>query len=187
MQQVKLPLTLDITRAAQKRLDFQGGYAREQLIRIAESVVSVDSDITVELSCYLDEQGLAVAKGSAELGVSLLCQRCGQPFRFPVQAQFCVSPVRDMDQHRVDQDHSDYNSMDQSAEHYDQVEVDALGKISLLGLIEDEVILSLPIVPRHQIEHCEVSETDRVFGELPEEAEKQNPFALLASLKQKHQ
>ena len=34
-------------------------------------------------------------------------------------------------------------------------------------------------------EHCEVSDADMVFGELPEEAQKPNPFAVLASLKRK--
>lgn len=33
--------------------------------------------------------------------------------------------------------------------------------------------------------YCEVSEADMVFGELPEEAQKPNPFAVLASLKRK--
>jgi uncharacterized protein len=52
-------------------------------------------------------------------------------------------------------------------------------------MIEDEIILSLPVVPVHESEHCEVSEADMVFGQLPPEAEKPNPFAVLASLKRK--
>ncbi|MEA7178527.1 hypothetical protein ONK20_25335, partial [Salmonella enterica subsp. enterica serovar Montevideo] len=42
---------------------------------------------------------------------------------------------------------------------------------------EDEIILALPVVPVHDSEHCEVSEADMVFGELPDEAQKPNPFA----------
>jgi uncharacterized protein len=52
-------------------------------------------------------------------------------------------------------------------------------------MVEDEIILSLPVVPVHDSEHCEVSEADMVFGELPDEAQKPNPFAVLASLKRK--
>ena len=48
-----------------------------------------------------------------------------------------------------------------------------------------EIILTLPVVPVHDSEHCEVSEADMVFGELPDEAQKPNPFAVLASLKRK--
>ena len=59
------------------------------------------------------------------------------------------------------------------------------GEIDLLAMVEDEIILALPVVPVHDSEHCEVSEADMVFGELPEEAQKPNPFAVLASLKRK--
>jgi len=52
-------------------------------------------------------------------------------------------------------------------------------------VVEDEIILALPVVPVHDSEHCEVSEADMVFGKLPPEAEKPNPFAVLASLKRK--
>ena len=45
MQKVKLPLTLDPVRTAQKRLDYEGIYTSDQVERIAESVVSVDSDV----------------------------------------------------------------------------------------------------------------------------------------------
>lgn len=43
MQKVKLPLTLDPVRTAQKRLDYQGIYTPDQVERVAESVVSVES------------------------------------------------------------------------------------------------------------------------------------------------
>ena len=69
---------------------------------------------------------------------------------------------------------------------YEPIEFNEFGEIDLLGTIEDEFILSLPIVPMHSSEHCEVSVAEQVFGELPEElAKKPNPFAVLANLKQK--
>lgn len=66
---------------------------------------------------------------------------------------------------------------------YEPIEFNAFGEIELLNAIEDELILALPQVPKHAPEHCEVSLSERVFGELPIEAEKPNPFAVLASLK----
>ena len=65
-------------------------------------------------------------------------------------------------------------------------EFNEFGEIDLLGAVEDELILALPLVPMHSSEHCEVSAHEQVFGELPEElAKKPNPFAVLANLKQK--
>ncbi|MFO5519649.1 hypothetical protein ACLBP3_23370, partial [Klebsiella pneumoniae] len=37
MQKVKLPLTLDPVRTAQKRLDYEGIYARDQVERVTDS------------------------------------------------------------------------------------------------------------------------------------------------------
>ena len=74
---------------------------------------------------------------------------------------------------------------DDLPEIYEPIEFNEFGEIDLLGAVEDELILALPLVPMHSSEHCEVSEADMVFGELPDEAQKPNPFAVLASLKRK--
>ena len=53
-------------------------------------------------------------------------------------------------------------------------------KLWLLPMIEDELLVDLPLAPKH--EDCQMAVTE--FGELPETAtEKDNPFAVLASLK----
>lgn len=173
MQKVKLPLTLDPVRAAQKRLDYQGVYTPEQVERVAESVVSVDSDVECTMSFAVDSQRLAVLQGTADAQVTLRCQRCNQTFPHSVHVSYCFSPV----------------STDEQAEAlpeaYEPIDVDDFGEVDLLAVIEDEIILALPVVPVHDSEHCEVSEADMVFGKLPAEAEKPNPFAVLASLKRK--
>lgn len=173
MQKVKLPLTLDPVRTAQKRLDYQGIFTRDLAKRVAESVVSVDSDIECEMSFGIDNQRLAVINGDAQVTVTLACQRCGQPFSHQVHTTYCFSPVKNDDQAEA------------LPEAYEPIEVNEFGEIDLLAMVEDEIIISLPVVPVHDSEHCEVSEADMVFGELPDEAQKPNPFAVLASLKRK--
>ncbi|WP_275554822.1 23S rRNA accumulation protein YceD [Mixta sp. Marseille-Q2659] len=173
MQKVKLPLTLDPVRAAQKRLDYEGVYAPEQVERVADSVVSVDSDVQCVMSFAVDNQRLAVLKGTADVSVTLSCQRCNKPFAHQVHVTYCFSPVKDDDQAEA------------LPEAYEPIEVNDFGEIDLLAVVEDEIILALPVVPVHDSEHCEVSDADMVFGKLPEEAEKPNPFAVLASLKRK--
>ena len=174
MQKVKLPLTVDPVKDAQRRLDYQGYYAANQLSRLAESVSKVLSDAQVTLAFFIDPQKLVVMKGHASVDVELHCQRCGEPFVQTVDCEFCYSPVANLDQ------------IDVLPEIYEPIEFNEFGEIDLLGTIEDELILSLPIVPMHSSEHCEVSVAEQVFGELPEElAKKPNPFAVLANLKQK--
>ncbi|WP_109059889.1 23S rRNA accumulation protein YceD [Aggregatibacter aphrophilus] len=174
MQKVKLPLTIDPVKDAQRRLDYQGYYSVNQLSRLTESVGKVLSDAQVTLSLFIDPQKLVVMKGHANVDVELNCQRCGEPFIQTVDCEFCYSPVANLDQ------------IDVLPEIYEPIEFNEFGEIDLLGTIEDELILSLPIVPMHSSEHCEVSVAEQVFGELPEElAKKPNPFAVLANLKQK--
>ncbi len=93
MQKVKLPLTLDPVRTAQKRLDYEGIYSSDQAERIAESVVSVDSDVECSMSFAIDNQRLAVLTGDAKVTVTLECQRCGKPFVQHVHTTYCFSPV----------------------------------------------------------------------------------------------
>ncbi|GAA0336720.1 23S rRNA accumulation protein YceD [Morganella psychrotolerans] len=171
MQKIKLPLTIDAKRTAQKRLDYQGCYTPEQVTRLAESVASVDSDVDVDLRFEIDPQRLAVIKGTADVDVSLECQRCGNIFPLHVHATYCFSPVT-----------SDEKA-EALPEEYEPIDVNDFGETDLLAMIEDELILSLPVVPVHESEHCEVSDAEKVFGKLPEEVEKPNPFAALASLK----
>ncbi|MXN89195.1 23S rRNA accumulation protein YceD [Pasteurella canis] len=174
MQKVKLPLTVDPVKDAQRRLDYDGYYAINQLQRLSESVSKVLSDAQVRLSFFIDPQKLVVMKGQAIVEVELICQRCEKPFMQTIDCTFCYSPVANLDQ------------ADVLPEIYEPIEFNSFGEIDLLGVIEDELILSLPIVPMHSSEHCEVSVAEQVFGELPEElAKKPNPFAVLASLKQK--
>lgn len=171
MQKVKLPQTIDAMRTAQKRLDYVGIYPPDVVVRVAESVVSVDSDVEASLSFNIDNQRLAVITGHADVTVTLLCQRCNLPFQRHVHTTYCFSPVVNDEQAEA------------LPEMYEPIEVDEFGEVDLLAMIEDEIILSLPVVPVHESEHCEVSAADMVFGELPPEAEKPNPFAVLASLK----
>lgn len=174
MQKVKLPLTVDPVKDAQRRLDYVGYYSANQLTRLAESVSKVLSDAQVTLSFFIDPQKLVVMKGRAQVEVELDCQRCGEPFRQTLECNFCYSPV------------ADSNKIDELPEIYEPIEFNEFGEIDLIGAVEDELILTLPIVPMHVSEHCEVSVAEQVFGELPEElAKKPNPFAVLANLKQK--
>ncbi|KQN56405.1 MULTISPECIES: 23S rRNA accumulation protein YceD [Rahnella] len=171
MQKVKLPLAVDAIRTAQKRLDYSGVYTPGQVTRLAASVVSVDSDVQTSLSFDIDNLRLAVINGQSDVTVTLECQRCGKTFEHQVHATYCFSPVRNDEQAEA------------LPEAYEPIEVDEFGEVDLLAMIEDEIILSLPVVPVHESEHCEVSDADMVFGKLPAEVEKPNPFAVLASLK----
>lgn len=169
----RLPLTIDPIKAAQKRLDYVGDYLTKNVNRLAASVENVNSNIECVLSFGLDQQRLCVISVDVKVSVTLICQRCQQPFDVIIHIKNKFSPVK-----------SDAQA-EELPESYEPALVNEFGEVDLLALVEDEIILSLPIAPVHDSQHCEVSEADMVFGEIPVENEKPNPFAILASLKNK--
>ncbi|EIL33634.1 hypothetical protein ECO9942_03063, partial [Escherichia coli O26:H11 str. CVM9942] len=58
--------------------------------RVAESVVSVDSDVECSMSFAIDNQRLAVLNGDAKVTVTLECQRCGKPFTHQVYTTYAL-------------------------------------------------------------------------------------------------
>ncbi|WP_339058473.1 23S rRNA accumulation protein YceD [Candidatus Regiella endosymbiont of Tuberolachnus salignus] len=178
MQNVKLPPTVNVLRSAQKRLDYVGVYFAEQLTRVAEAVVSLDSHVDVSLSFALDDQGLAVITGNVGVNVTLLCQRCGGTLPHYIRTSYCFSPI-------VNKKQGSDEWITTLPAAYEPIDVNELGEVDLLAMIEDEIILSLPIVPMHESKHCDVSATEMIFGELPEETNHANPFAVLKNLKKK--
>lgn len=171
MQKVKIPLNVDPIKAALQRLDYNGIVKKEELLRLNESTSSVKTDANVQLSFDVDKQGLKVLYGKADIEVELVCQRCMQPYVEHITAEFIYTPLFKLEK------------IEEIPESYEVIMVNSEGIIDLLQVIEDELILAMPPVARHDLEDCSVTESDMEYGEIPEEVQKPNPFAVLESLK----
>lgn len=175
MQKVKLPLTVDPIKSAQARLDYEGIFTVKQLARLAESTEGVSSDAKVKLSFDVDAQGLKIIRGNAMVDVNLECQRCWKVFPHHVEIAFIYSPIFHDDQ------------ANELPDAYEPALVDENGEISLLHLIEDEMIIALPQVAMHDEIDCEVDTESMSFGVIPLAEERPNPFAVLKNLKQSNE
>ncbi|GAA5214849.1 23S rRNA accumulation protein YceD [Corallincola platygyrae] len=170
MRKVKLPVHLDPIRNAQKRSSFLGEIDNERFNRLNE-VAPLSSPVSVALECGIDAQGLAVMELSISTRLTLTCQRCNTTFEqeFEVQSTYC--PITG----RVD--------VDELPDAYEPVELDENGEVELHTLVEDELMLALPIVPMHDLEDCPEGSNQMVYGEIEPADERPNPFAVLNSLK----
>ncbi|WP_432453034.1 MULTISPECIES: 23S rRNA accumulation protein YceD [unclassified Agarivorans] len=175
MQKVKLPVEIDPFRAAKRKLDYQGTLEVKRLPRLSEASLKVNSDVDVWLRFETDPLGLVVVQGRALTEVELECQRCGEAFSYAIDVEFTYSPV--CDESQVEALTEDYEPLQLNDDNYFVVQ----------ELIEDELLLALPIIPRHSLSDCLVKESEQVFGEIEEveEESKPNPFAVLESLKKK--
>lgn len=168
----KLPHTLDALKCAQKRLDFQGYYAKGLFLeRFGSTVESIDSDIEISVSFQFDLEHRVVITGKASVDVSVYCQRCNEKFNKQILVEFKLSPIKDI------------SFADKLPYDYEPVLVNEFGEIDLVNAIEDEFLLSLPTFTKHDIEACHVPELIRTFGEIEEDTDKENPFAVLSQLK----
>lgn len=167
----RLPIFIDPIKSAQQRLDYVGIYPADKMVRLAESVSKIKTDVSCHISVFYDEQKIVVIKVQAKVDLDLLCQRCFQPMDAEIEINNQFSPVKNETQ------------MMALPEYYDPAILNEYGEIDLLSLVEDELILSLPLAPKHNREDCDVSALKDVFGALPVEEEKPNSFAILAGLK----
>ncbi|MCH8538797.1 MAG: 23S rRNA accumulation protein YceD [Alkalimonas sp.] len=174
MQKVKIPVTLDPVRAAQKRSSYDGVIPLSGLSRLSEHLLDTAGDVTVSIDCDIDEQKLVVIKGNAACSVQVACERCQQPLELELACQFAFTPVR-----------SDNTALDHIPECYDVIVKDEHGEVNLRQMVEDELILTLPMYPAHDERFCSASEKPVSFGKVDEEEEKPNPFAILQELKKK--
>lgn len=171
-----LPEFLDLARVTRQPLERAGRIRIGKMSRLREMLSDSDSDSDSEVQVHVyaqdDGSGQVVVRGEAQAELTLVCQRCLKPMQQHISADFRLVWVRNEREANAIQDES-----------CDPL-LSAEGRIKLAELIEDELLLALPIAALHEVDRCEASapepETQAVE---PEPPAKQNPFAVLEQLK----
>jgi len=168
----QIPRQVDPRKLALKDAEFDGEITTSELSRITESVLSVDSDVGVKVQFSRDEQGLLTVKGSAEAQVSLECQRCLECMPLTLAANINVAIARKED------------DCARLPKYYDPWVVDT-ESADLIALIEDELLLALPIVALHEQQCAEFNEegVSTASDSSNETEARPNPFSVLEKLK----
>lgn len=175
MQKLKIPIVIDPVRTAQKRSSFEGIVPLVNLTRLTESLLDSDGDVDVTVHCGTDEQGLTYLQGDARCHVQVRCERCGDAMALELDTSFAYTPIRS----------GSDSAQDDIPERYDVVEKNEHGEVNLRQLVEDELILALPLFPTHEVGQCDSTKVQMSWGEIEPEPEKPNPFAILQELKKK--
>jgi len=159
--------TFDALRLARGHETLRGVATMSQMPRLAQSVLDPAARVTYEITGRIDAEGHpgAVMKLAARL--PLRCERCNEPMQFPLVREVAFRFVGD---------EQELNAL--PIEDVEVEEVVGSPNMALLPWIEDEAILSLPLVPRHDDCALPLAGT----GE-PAQDRRPNPFAALARLK----
>jgi DUF177 domain-containing protein len=161
---VALPERVDASRMVQARRTFQGKLPLASFARLRASLAAVDGEADYDLEFGKDELGIAYLAVRIEADLPLTCQRTLEVFRQPV---------------RIDQRLGLIGEESEEAAlppGYEPLLIPD-GTLNLADVIEDELILALPVVPLKPGAPIEWND------EAPEEEPEPNPFAALEGLK----
>lgn len=168
-----LPEFLDLARVTRQPLELAGRIRIGAMSRLRAALSGSDGEARVQLQAHA-EGGQIVVQGEAQAELVLICQRCLRPMQQTVSAEFQLAWVRDEHEAAALQ----IGSCDPL--------LSADGRVRLAELVEDELLLALPIVALHQMQECDAGLQDHALhtGE-PELPARENPFAVLEQLKQR--
>ena len=160
---------LDIDRLADGEADIDFAVPLAELPRLRSQLASVEGEVRGRVH-FTRESGLAVAELTVSGTAILVCQRCLEAMTEAVNSSVRIALVSaDADQSRV-------------PEHLEPVLASG-GRISVGELVEEELLLALPIVPLHrQASDCAVRDAERTESPAEPPETTQKPFAQLDRL-----
>jgi uncharacterized protein len=166
MAKVQKHGVIDLERLSSKPTVFEGTVAPGDLERLPESLANGEGELRYRISARRDPQRRAVVSCIIEGFVFLTCQSSLDTFRHPVSIDDRLVLV---------EDESRLPPMQEESDTEDYLVVDE--PLDVLELVEDAVMLAMPMMPRKPGLEWKEAEA----GEPAEE--KPSPFAKLASLK----
>lgn len=162
----RLPEFIEPLRLAGLGRSVKGRLPLARLRRLGESLHSTAGEVGVELEFGVDERGRPRVLGSVSARVEVLCQRCLAdmvlPLDLDVRLYLAISEAEERD----------------VPDGFDTLVVGDK-PMMLADIVEDELILGLPLVAMHSRDACAATSEDA--DEQPGKGE--NPFAVLAALK----
>jgi len=169
----RLPIEINPYRLIEQRRTLNGDLNLKPLARLQELTTHDEGSITVELVFEKTDTGLPMISGSMQGTVPLVCQRCLHAFDYVCDHKW-----------QVVLSNSDAEA-EQVQEHYEAWVVEE-DRIFIQDFVEDELLLSLPVIAKHP--SCDVDEAaihasfDEESKHQMQKAETKNPFASLKQI-----
>jgi uncharacterized protein len=160
-----LPAIIDPLRLADEGVRLKGELSPEAMPRLLALCRGPGGQVVLDLSFERSSEGQRLMRGRLDAELSFTCQRCLEAVSCPVHADVMLLLRRPGETAR-------------SADESDEA-LEVPGPLSLAALVEDELILALPMFARHAPGTCRTAAAaeDDTGGERP------HPFAGLKRLK----
>ncbi|MHB8820743.1 MAG: YceD family protein, partial [Pseudomonadaceae bacterium] len=158
-----IPPHIDPRKFADRAASLQGELNLSQLQRLAESLEDDQGVVRASFAFGRDEQRTVVIHSQLDVDVKMICQRCLEPVVLPIHSECDYAVV------------NEGSSSQHLPKGYDVLEVGE-DPLDLLALVEDELLLALPIVPLHDPEICQPPVGPDEPEPSEDEVTRSNPF-----------
>lgn len=163
---------IDSLDFARKGLELRGEIAVSEMSRLQDVLAAPEGKVSYVLRGVQGKNGEPVLELALEGNCQLRCQRCLQALPYSIKTVSFLMPVPEDE---LEGSLADGGELEEE----DGVDyIPANAHLDVLALIEDEILLGLPLSPRHEVGVCKAAS-----GGAP--VEEQNPFAVLRELKSK--
>lgn len=160
-------LVIDPARFAGDRARLTGSLATAGLPRLADQLGDDEGgSIRYAVDGFNTPRGQPALRVKLDGALSLRCQRCLGPLPYRLDTQRDIVLVEGADEFAQSNDEDESTDI-----------IPAVPRLNLRTLLEEEVLLVLPVAPRHAEGECR---PDDMRGTTPERS---SPFAALARLK----
>jgi len=156
---------IDTREFADKSLEIHGTIAPLDLERLSDVLGSRDGEIEFALRGSINALGKPQLDLQVKGELQLVCQRCLQPMPYALDAtaRLVVVPSEDL----IPEENDESDDVDYLVADTHQ---------SVMALVEEEVLLSLPLAPVHESDDCSAPIKR-------EQEQKESPFKILQGLK----
>ena len=167
------PFILDPIKAAKEELTLDQTFTFSHLASLHECVVDGSYDFQLNLKFHF-QNNKPTLDGQLAGKVTLICQKTLEPFEFsfdhPVKLGFVT----------------DDRFFKNFPENYDPY-IYKDNQINLIELLEEEILLSIPMIPKKTLNDCQAKQNTSYYGVFEtsnaEKQDKPNPFSALKELK----
>jgi uncharacterized protein len=169
-----LPRQIDPRKFAQQGIEIVGSVDLSTLTRVKELLFSDKGDVEAELSFDIGEQRILYVAGKIKANVENVCQRCLEAVPVSVNCELNLA---------IQWEDSDLDRLPSRFEPW----IVAEGQADVYQIIEDEILLSLPIVSYHEeecIPHSLFSSGEADTQKVIDAGPSTNPFTALQGLKE---
>ena len=162
-----LPSQIDPERLSRKGESISGEYAVNELGRLAGLVYDTEGNVNFKLEfSFIENPKLPLITGQLKAHLNLVCQRCLDAFHHQIEREIKLVVInKDFDQETIPAE-------------YEFVVSNHAADLKLKDLIEDEIILAIPISIMHDENECKASKLVKSVNR----ENKTSPFAILKDI-----